>query len=348
MHTLSFPGLGIGEFQVNDTAFSIAGIDIKWYALIITFGIICAVAYTIWRASASGITAEDIFDYAIFVVPIGILGARLYYVLTTFTDGRYKNFFDVINIRDGGLAIYGGIIAGALTVFVVSKIKKIPFRVLGDCISPGLILAQAIGRWGNFMNAEAYGSNTDIFIRMGIGSGNTAIFVHPCFLYESLWNIIGFVLINIFYKKKKYDGQIMVAVFGWYGLGRMFIEGLRTDSLWVGPFGVLQVVFGVLFIGALCAIAYFMPAAVKAFRGGEYTSKKCIIAYSLIAVAFVSLVMIIVDTVAIHSITVIPAQRVSQVLGGAIFVVCLAALIYLHLTGYQKPFFKKEVKKRSN
>ena len=346
MHTLSFPGIGIGEFVVNSTAFTIGNFAIKWYALIITFGIICAVVYTMWRAKAVGITVEDIFDYAIFVVPIGIIGARLYYVLTTLGDGRYENFIDVINIRDGGLAIYGGIIAGGITVFVVSKIKKIPFRVLGDCISPGLILAQAIGRWGNFMNAEAYGSETDIFIRMGIGSGDNAMFVHPCFLYESLWNILGFVLINIFYKKRKYDGQVMVAVFGWYGLGRMFIEGLRTDSLWVGPFGILQLIFGILLIGALCTLAYFMPDFIKAFKKKENTTNQNIIVYSAIGTALLSLLMIILDTAAIHSIVVIPEQRVSQVLGCAIFIVCLAVLIYLHVKKYNKPFYKKENNKR--
>lgn len=342
MHTLSFPGLGIGEFTVNSTAFSIGSIEIKWYALIITFGIICAVAYTMFRAKAVGITPEDIFDYAIFVVPIGILGARLYYVLTTLGEGRYQNIIDVFNIRDGGLAIYGGIIAGGLTVLVVSKIKKIPFRVLGDCISPGLILAQAIGRWGNFMNAEAYGSETDIFIRMGIGRGDNAIFVHPCFLYESLWNILGFILINIFYKKKKYDGQIMVAVFGWYGLGRMFIEGLRTDSLWVGPFGVVQVIFFAILLGGAGVLLYNLADFIKATKAHTATQKQNIIFYSSAGAALLSLIMIIFDTAFIHSVVIIPEQRVSQVLGCAIFVFCLAVLIYLEVKKYSKPMYYKE------
>ncbi len=347
MHTLSFPGIGIGEFKVNSTAFSIGGIEIKWYALIITFGIICAVAYTIFRAKAVGITPEDIFDYAIFVVPIGIIGARLYYVLTTLGEGRYRNIIDVFNIRDGGLAIYGGIIAGGLTVLIVSKIKKIPFRVLGDCISPGLILAQAIGRWGNFMNAEAYGSETDIFIRMGIGSGDTAMFVHPCFLYESLWNILGFVLINIFYKKKKYDGQIMVAVFGWYGLGRMFIEGLRTDSLWVGPFGILQVIFFVIFLVGAGFLLYNLGDFIKSTKTKSVTQKQNIVVYLSAGAALLSLIMIILDTALIHSVVIIPKQRVSQVLGCAIFVFCLAVLIYLEVKKYSKPMYIKETTQTS-
>ena len=363
---LSFPGLGIGEFQIDSTAFMVGSIAIKWYALIITFGIICAVAYTMFRAKAVGITPEDIFDYAIFTVPIGILGARLYYVLTTLGEGRYQSFFDVINIRDGGLAIYGGIIAGGITVFVVSKVKKIPFRVLGDCISPGLILAQAIGRWGNFTNVEAYGTVTDLPWRMsspkiardlynkGIvdEAGRQAIFdgtlgAHPCFLYESLWNIIGFILINLIFKKRKYDGQVMVAVFGWYGLGRMFIEGLRTDSLWIGPFGIIQVIFGILFIGSACVLAYYMPDFIKAFRGGEGIAfRNKIIVGSASGVAALSLLMVLLDAVAIGSITVIPEQRISQVLGGAIFVFCLAVLIYLHVKKYNKPFFHKENKSK--
>ena len=347
MHTLSFPGIGIGEFKVNSTAFTVAGIDIKWYALIITFGIILAVAYTRFRGKAVGITPEDIFDYAIFVVPFGIIGARLYYVLTTLDSGRYQNIIDVFNIRDGGLAIYGGIIAGGITVFIVSKIKKIPFRVLGDCISPGLILAQAIGRWGNFMNAEAYGSETDIFIRMGIGTGEYAKFVHPCFLYESLWNILGFILINVFYKKRKYDGQVMVAVFGWYGLGRMFIEGLRTDSLWVGPFGIIQVIFMLTLVASLGIVLYNAKDFIKGIKEHTLTKKQNVLLYSSLGALLVSLVMIILDTAVIHTPVIIPEQRVSQVLGFVIFVFCLFVLIYLEVKKYSKPMFHKEQKEES-
>lgn len=362
-HTVSFPGLGIGEFSVNEVAFTIFGIDIKWYALIITVGIVLAVVYTMFRASKVGITSSDILDYAIFTVPIGIIGARLYYVLTTLGEGRYNSFLDVINIRNGGLAIYGGIIAGAITVFVVSKVKKIPFRVLGDCISPGLILAQAIGRWGNFMNVEAYGSVTSAPWRMcspkiarelknlistaeyeGILNGTLG--VHPCFFYESLWNIIGVILINIFYKKRKYDGQVMVAVFGWYGLGRMFIEGLRTDSLWIGPFGILQLIFGILLICAACVILWFYKDIVKLFKKEELDPRARIISYSSLATAAVSVLMIILDTALIKSVAVIPEQRISQVLGGAIFVVCLGALIYLGVKKYDKPFFKREMEEK--
>ena len=260
---LSFPGLGIGEFSVNSDAFTIFGVSIAWYALIITFGMVCAVAYTVFRANQIGIILDDVLDFVIFTIPIGIIGARLYYVLAEIE--HYHSLSDVLNIREGGLAIYGGIIAGTITVFTVAYIKKINFLAFADCCTPGIILAQSIGRWGNFMNGEAFGSETDIFCRMGISSSaytyNNTIYVHPTFLYESLWNLLGFVLINVFYKHKKYDGQIFLLVFGWYGLGRMFIEGLRSDSLYTSIFGLefrtSQVLAAVIFAVCLSFLIYF-------------------------------------------------------------------------------------------
>ena len=149
-------------------------------------------------------------------------------------------------------------------MFVVSYVKKINFFAFADCCTPGIILAQAIGRWGNFMNGEAFGEETDIFCRMGISNVLTyhqTIYVHPTFLYESLWNVLGFVLINIFYKHKKYDGQIFLMVFGWYGLGRMLIEGLRTDSLYTNIFGLSfrtsQVLAAIIFTVCLGLLVYF-------------------------------------------------------------------------------------------
>lgn len=255
--TLSFPGLGIGEFQVNSEAFSIFGVSIAWYAIIITFGMICAVLYTIYRSKQIGISYEEIIDFAIFVIPFGILGARLYYVLTTLEN--YHNLWEVFDIRSGGLAIYGGIIAGTITVLVVCHFKKIYFPAFGDGVIPGVILAQAIGRWGNFMNGEAYGYETDIFCRMGIGSGSNVVYYHPAFLYESLWNIIGFIAINLFFKHKKYDGQIILLMFGWYGLGRAWIEGLRTDSLYIPgtELRISQVLAFAIFIVCLGLLIYF-------------------------------------------------------------------------------------------
>ncbi len=257
MNTISFPGLGIGPFEVSEVAFTLFGMDIAWYALIITFGMVLAVSYTIFRAKKIGVTFDDVVDFVIFVIPIGVLGARLYYVLSKLED--FTTLQEVFAFRNGGLAIYGGIIAGTITVFVVCLVKKIYFPAFGDCIVPGLILAQAIGRWGNFVNSEAYGTQTDSFIRMGVVENFQTIYVHPTFLYESLWNILGFVLINIFYKHKKYDGQLILMVFGWYGLGRFFIEGLRTDSLYIGntDIRVSQLLGAVIFVACVAALIYF-------------------------------------------------------------------------------------------
>lgn len=259
---ISFPGFGIGEFSLDGIAFSVGSFEIAWYALIITVGIIVAVAYTMWRAKQVGINYDVILDFAIFVVPSGIVGARAYYVLASLE--KYDSLGEMLNIRNGGLAIYGGILAGALAVYLVCRYKKIPFLVLADCCTPGIILAQAIGRWGNFTNGEAFGAETEIFCRMGVMNRLThyeMIYVHPTFLYESLWNILGVVLINLFYKHRKYDGQVFLLVFGWYGLGRMFIEGLRQDSLYTEIFGLSfrtsQVLAGVIFIACAAALVYF-------------------------------------------------------------------------------------------
>ena len=262
---LSFPGLGIGEFSVNSDAFSIFGAPIAWYALIICMGMIFAVSYIIFRAGQIGINSEHVIDFALFVIPIGVIGARLYYVLMELDS--FDSLGEVLNIRNGGLAIYGGIIAGAITVFCVCKYKKINFLAFADCVVPGLIMAQAIGRWGNFMNGEAFGEITNNFLRMGIYNANSwytfgsyqMVYVHPTFLYESLWNIAGFIGVNIFYKHKKYDGQIFLMIFGWYGLGRMWIEGLRMDSLYLfgSSIRVSQALAALLFVACTALLVYF-------------------------------------------------------------------------------------------
>jgi phosphatidylglycerol:prolipoprotein diacylglycerol transferase len=278
---VSFPGLGIGEFDVNSVAFTIPGIDrpIMWYAILITFGMICCIIYTLVQARKIGITFDDVIDFALFTIPIGVIGARLYYVIFD-QNHTYDNFIDVINISNGGLAIYGGIIAGTLTVLVVSYFKKINFLAFGDCVAPGVLLAQGIGRWGNFMNGEAYGSLSTGLFRMGLFNSNTQnnellfaegaditkmVEVHPTFLYESVWNLLGVLLVYLFAKfiKKKYDGQLVLMIFGWYGLGRMFIEGLRTDPLTGGSdtLRVSQVLAAVIFV--VCLVLLIVLAIKK-------------------------------------------------------------------------------------
>ena len=247
---ISFPGLGIEPFTLDSVAFRIGDFSIAFYGLIITLGIILAAAYVIWRAKHQNISSDTILDIALLVVPCGVVGARLYYVLTSLD--RFHSFGEIFDIRSGGLAIYGGIIGGAIAVIIMARVKKINFFLLADMITPAVLIGQILGRWGNFFNAEAYGSATDLPWRMGLYKGGEWIYVHPTFLYESLWNLLGFILINFFYgfkaekTHKKYDGQIFLMVFAWYGFGRMLIEGLRTDSLYVGPFRISQVL-GLLF-----------------------------------------------------------------------------------------------------
>ena len=270
---ISFPGLGIGEFSVNSVAFTIGNVSIAWYAILITLGMIAAVAYTIYRAKQVNIKPDVILDFALAAIPLGIIGARLYYVFTKLDE--FSSFGEVLNIRGGGLAIYGGIIGGAIGVIIVAFLKKINFFAIADCCTPGIILAQAIGRWGNFMNGEAFGYQTSIFIRMGLENTNSfstfgttqMVYVHPTFLYESLWNLLGFALINIFYRHRKYDGQVFLMVFGWYGLGRMFIEGLRTDSLYTGSFRTSQVLAAIIFVATLTIL---IVLAVKKYAKPMY------------------------------------------------------------------------------
>ena len=278
--TISFPGLGIGEFNVDSVAFKLFGVEIAWYAVLITFGMICCITYAVFQARKVGITFDDVIDYALFTIPIGVIGARLYYVLSE--PEHYKTFWDVINIREGGLAIYGGIIAGTITVLIVSHFKKIKFLAFGDCVAPGVLLAQGIGRWGNFMNGEAFGYETDWFCRMGLQNPLTAgqyMEVHPTFLYESLWNLLGVLVVYLFAKfiGKKYDGQLVLMIFGWYGFGRMFIEGLRTDSLYIPgtELRTSQVLAAAIFVVCLGLLIYFLikkptaPLYQKAVVEGE-------------------------------------------------------------------------------
>ena len=238
-HIISFPGLHLGPFTLDPTAFTVFGLEVKWYGVIITCGIVLAFLYVLLRARYENIKSDDVFDYAIFILIFSIIGARLYYVV--FSGIEYKTFFDVINIRQGGLAIYGGILAGAATTFIVSKVKKIDVRKFFDMLAPAVMLGQIIGRWGNFVNAEAYGWSEGVEkLPWRMTVGNVYIdnklrpdiqFVHPTFLYESLWNLVGFIIIQLIYRKKKANGEIFSLYMLWYGFGRGFIEMLRIHGL---------------------------------------------------------------------------------------------------------------------
>ncbi len=288
---ISFPGIGIDPFTVDKVAFSIGGLEVRWYGIILTLGIIAGVCYALYRCHFEGIKSDDIMDYALWTVLLAIIGARTYYVLTTLKDANgnwnYHSFLDMIAIWEGGIAMYGSIIGGALALILVSKFKKFNKKQvlkIFDMVSPGVMLGQIIGRWGNFVNGEAHGIETseNFFLRMGLAGAadlpsnyNRAVisYWHPTFLYESLWNLLGFVLINLLYKKKKFDGQVMLMYLAWYGFGRMFVEGLRTDSLYIGVFRISQVVGFLCFAVCTTLLVYFL---LKSRRGDldkeEYVS----------------------------------------------------------------------------
>lgn len=255
-YIISFPMFGDG-FTINPPAsFSIAGFPIYLYGIIIGIGFLLAFSYTLKHCRQFGLKQDNIIDMLIIAVPSAIIMARLYYCAF---DWEYyiSNPLEIINIRSGGLAIYGSIIGAIIAVSIFSKVKKIPAGALLDACSLGLLIGQAVGRFGNFTNREAFGSVTDVFCRMGLTNpvnGDT-IYVHPTFLYESLWNTFGFCLLHFFSKnvKRKYDWQLFIMYFGWYGLGRVFIEGLRSDSLylWNTDIRVSQMVALISFITAV-------------------------------------------------------------------------------------------------
>ena len=261
---ISFPMLG--DWMIcPPNHFTVFGRDIYWYGVIIAVGFLLAVTYAFRRSKEFGISADDLTDVLLFAVPLAIVGARAYYVIFF---GNYDNFLDMIAIWEGGLAIYGGVIAAFITVFVVCRVKKISPMATLDTASFGFLIGQSIGRWGNFMNREAFGYETDVFCRMGLTLNGETVYVHPTFLYESLWNAVGFVALHIISKKttRKFDGQYFLYYLGWYGLGRVWIEGLRTDSLYIGATGirVSQLLAGVFVLLAAAVI-------IAVLRSGKCT-----------------------------------------------------------------------------
>ncbi len=254
---ISFPSLGL-SFNPSRVAFSIGSKPIYWYGIIIAVGFLLAVIYAMRRSKQFGLTQDNIIDMLICAVPSAVVCARIYYCL--FEWELYRDSpIRVLYIWEGGLAIYGGVIGAVLAVVIFSKVKKIRTSALLDIGGLGLLIGQSIGRWGNFINREAHGGITDSFLRMGLtdASGGT-VYVHPTFLYESLWNALGLLILHFVSKRRKYDGQIFVMYLGWYGLGRMFIEGLRTDSLYVPGTNlrVSQLVAGLCVVFAVVFLFY--------------------------------------------------------------------------------------------
>lgn len=248
MNTISFPEFNL-VFNISKIAFSIGKIDIYWYAILIVLGIIISLILCSKSKQNYGINFEDFLEVIIFSLVLGIIGARLYYVI--FRIDYYKNnLYEIFNIRDGGLAIYGGIISGIITSYIICKKKRIDIIDFFDYSSPYLVLSQAIGRWGNFFNIEAYGNETTSFLRMRIFNESGFIDVHPVFLYESIATLIIFAILRWLQPKRKYQGHIFYTYLLLYSGVRIFLEGMRIDSLMLGQFRISKVLSILVFIYA--------------------------------------------------------------------------------------------------
>ena len=265
---IQFPKLG-WTFHIDPTAFTIGSFNIQWYGIIIVLGLILALVYVLPRMKRFGLDADRAIDAIIGGVIGGIIGARAYYVLLRWDE--YKGDIKAIfNTRNGGLAIYGGLIGAILVGLIICRIRKVKILPMLDAVSIGFLIGQGIGRWGNFVNQECFGSNTSSFLgitggriqqtiidQTAIGgemniNGNAAMVwdkaVHPCFLYESVWCLLGFLVLSTWSKRRKYDGQIFLMYLAWYGAGRFVIEGLRTDSLMAGSLKFSQMLSALLVV----------------------------------------------------------------------------------------------------
>ena len=254
---ISFPSLGLTMNPPR--SIEIGSFSIYYYGILIALGMGLAVLYASRRSREFGIKEDDLLDGVLWVTPFAIICARAYYCAFTW-ESYAANPISVLDIRSGGLAIYGGVIGAAVGVTVFCRRRKISLPALLDLCALGFLIGQSIGRWGNFFNREAFGAETASFLRMGLMSAYSGkvTYYHPTFLYESLWNAAGFLLLHKLSKKRKFDGQIALSYAAWYGLGRTFIEGLRTDSLYLGPFRVSQLLAAVSCIAAALVLVLQM------------------------------------------------------------------------------------------
>lgn len=275
MPEIWFPNLGIEIDHLSRTAFTVFGQDIYWYGIFIGLGVILGVLLALHEAKRTGQNPDTYLDFIIYAMIIAIIGARLYYVIFSW-DFYSQHPEKIFAIREGGLAIYGGIIGGVLTAIVYSRVKKKNFWVMADTMAPSLILGQMLGRWGNFFNKEAFGGFTDNLFAMRYQlsqvrasdvtpdilqnlvtvNGVDYIQVHPTFLYESMWSLCVFIILLILQRKKKFDGQVCATYFFGYALGRVWIEGLRTDQLCIGNVPVSQALSAVLIIASVVLYVY--------------------------------------------------------------------------------------------
>lgn len=248
-NTVSFPGLGL-DFEVNRVAFSIGDLPVYWYGILIALGFILAILYVSRRAREFGVDADRMLDVILGGAIGGIVGARAYYVILQW-DYYGQNLSQIFNTRSGGMAIYGGLIGGVLIGLLMCKIRRVKFMPALDLVVGGFLIGQGIGRWGNFVNIEAFGANTSL--PWGMSSSVITDYltqheaeleaigmdidpnmpVHPTFLYESLWCLLGFAFIAWYTRRRKFDGELTLLYMMWYGAGRAVIEGLRTDSLMI-------------------------------------------------------------------------------------------------------------------
>lgn len=251
MQTVTFPGIGL-TITLNKIAFKIGNLGIHWYALLIVFSFLIAIFFLYKNSGKFGAKTEDITDLILYLIPISIASARIYYCIFK-ADYYFKNPLQIFNLRTGGLAIYGGIIGGAITCYIFCKKRKIKPLSLFDYIAPYLALGQAIGRWGNFINVEAYGIETNLPWRMGILENGTYKEVHPTFLYESIADLIIFLILIYLNSEKskqkyKFTGKTTYIYFILYSLARSFIEGIRSDSLMLYNIKISQILSLAIFV----------------------------------------------------------------------------------------------------
>lgn len=260
MQTVTFPGLNL-ILHVNKTAFTIFGISIYWYGVLMVIAMVIAITIYKKRDGLYQINFKEILDLLLYLIPISLISARIYYVI--FNLNYYiENPSQILNFRNGGMAIYGGVIGGVITCYLFCKKRKINFLDLIDYLAPGLVLGQAVGRWGNFINVEAYGTKTNLPWRMGIYNLGEYIEVHPTFLYESLACFIIFIILIQIKNKRFFKGQIACTYLLLYSLERTFVETLRTDSLMLGNIRVSQMLSILIFV--VCVIIYVGAGLVSA------------------------------------------------------------------------------------
>lgn len=270
-----FPNLGIKIQHLSRVAITIFNIDIYWYAIIIVTGILCGLLLAQHEAKRTNQNPDIYWDFTIIAIFVSVICARLYYVIFSW-DSYKNNLIKIFAIREGGLAIYGGIIGGAITAIIFCKLRNIKLGVLADVAAPSLLLGQIIGRWGNFVNREAFGGYTDslfalrykleqvsnvppsVFDKKILYNGVEYIQIQPTFLYESLWNLIIFILLMLYKRNKKFDGEIFILYLLGYSLGRVWIEGLRTDQLMLGStsIAVSQLLSAILIVITIILLIY--------------------------------------------------------------------------------------------